>query len=158
VEYAYARACLLQYARWMAAHEAPYLDRPERLEFPTETWAAQEIRKAAVLEFAARHVPGPGERQTLFERASFFFDEAMTTLSARPTARLTRPVVLLLAYGFQRPVRDLGGVGLLDQPRLDFGQPSAFVPYKQRIVRRALLMGAASAVGGVLLIATLLLR
>ena len=43
--YAWARASLLHYARWMADHEYPYLDKPEILEFPTETWAAQDIRK-----------------------------------------------------------------------------------------------------------------
>ena len=32
--YAYARASLLHYARWMADHEVPYLSRPERLEYP----------------------------------------------------------------------------------------------------------------------------
>jgi hypothetical protein len=44
--YAYARATLLHYARWMAANEHPYLDKPQILEFPTETWAAQELWKS----------------------------------------------------------------------------------------------------------------
>ena len=54
-KFEYARAVLLKYATWMCAHERPYLDTPEQLEYPTETWAAQDIRKAAVFEFAARH-------------------------------------------------------------------------------------------------------
>ena len=65
----YARAVLLKYATWMCAHERPYLDTPERLEFPTETWAAQDIRKAAVFEFAARHTPDPGARAGFLARA-----------------------------------------------------------------------------------------
>ena len=32
--YAYARASLLHYARWMADHEYPYLEKPEILEYP----------------------------------------------------------------------------------------------------------------------------
>ena len=32
--YAYARAVLLKYAEWMSANERPYLDSPERLEYP----------------------------------------------------------------------------------------------------------------------------
>ena len=43
-----AAESLLHYARWMAVHEYPYLDKPEKLEFPTETWAAQDIRKSDV--------------------------------------------------------------------------------------------------------------
>ena len=31
--YAYARASLLRYARWMAEHEVPTLSRPEVLEY-----------------------------------------------------------------------------------------------------------------------------
>ena len=63
--YAYARDVLLNYARWMAEHERPYLERPEQLEFPNETWAAQDIRKAAVFEFAARHARDETERATI---------------------------------------------------------------------------------------------
>ena len=41
----YAREVLLNYAHWMVEHERPYLERPEKLEYPNETWAAQDIRK-----------------------------------------------------------------------------------------------------------------
>ena len=55
--YAYARASLLHYARWMADHEVPTLSRPEILEYPNETWAAQDMRKCEVFQFAAKHAP-----------------------------------------------------------------------------------------------------
>ncbi len=60
--YAYARASLLHYTRWMAEHEYPYLDRPEILEYPTETWPAQDMRKSEVfdLAYAARYRVGTG--------------------------------------------------------------------------------------------------
>ena len=58
--YAWARASLLHYARWMAEHEYPYLDKPEILEFPTETWAAQDIRKSDVFHYAERYAPTSG--------------------------------------------------------------------------------------------------
>ena len=51
----YAQASLLHYARWMAQHEYPYLEKPERLEFSTETWAARDIRKADVFLAAQHH-------------------------------------------------------------------------------------------------------
>ena len=61
--YAYARASLLHYARWMAEHEYPYLSKPEMLEYPTETWAAQDMRKAEVLQEAGRWAAaGPESR------------------------------------------------------------------------------------------------
>lgn len=51
--YAYARAALSHIGRWMAEHEQPALSHPERLEYPTVAWAAQEFRKANVLRIAA---------------------------------------------------------------------------------------------------------
>jgi hypothetical protein len=58
----YARACLLHYARWMAEHEYCYLDKPEVLEFPTETWAAQDIRKSEVRSGGLARADGRGTR------------------------------------------------------------------------------------------------
>src|SRR6185503_1589546 len=71
-KFEYARAVLLKYATWMAAHEQPYLDTPEKLEYPTETWAAQDIRKAAVFEFAARHTTDDASRECFMARADGF--------------------------------------------------------------------------------------
>src|SRR6185295_656786 len=88
--YVYARDALMRYARWMAVHERNYLDHPEQLEFPNETWAAQDLRKAAVLEFAAQYAADEAERDRLLARATRFVDEAMQSLADRPTRRLTR--------------------------------------------------------------------
>jgi hypothetical protein len=97
--YAYARAALLHYARWMAEHEYPYLDTPAGLEYPTETWAAQDMRKCEVLGLAAQHTTG-SERDRFLDRARFFFEYSVTTLLAMEARSLTRPVVLLLSNGF----------------------------------------------------------
>src|SRR5262249_25230858 len=91
--YAYARASLLHYARWMAANEIPYLDRPERLKMPTETWTAQDMRKSDVFYYAAKHAAGP-ERERFLERAQFFFRYSVTKLSEMKTRTLARPVVV----------------------------------------------------------------
>lgn len=101
VEYAHARACLLHYARWMAEHEYPYLDRPEILEYPTETWAAQDMWKSEVFDFAALHAEG-ADRPRFRERAEFFFRASSEQLSAMPTRSLCRPVVLMLSHGWRR--------------------------------------------------------
>ncbi len=66
--YRYARASLLHYARWMEAHARPFLDKPEELEFPTETWPAQDIRKVDIFLHAARQ-PAPRPSATPSWRA-----------------------------------------------------------------------------------------
>jgi hypothetical protein len=130
----YARAVLLRYAAWMALHERPYLETPEKLEFPTETWAAQDLRKAAVFEFAAKFTADPDQRALFAARATAFFDTSIAYLAASPTGHLTRPIVLLLAYAVQRP-----------QPGLDIPAATSadrwpvkprFVAHRTRVIRR----------------------
>src|SRR5712691_2030628 len=97
--YAYARQSLLHYARWMAANEYPYLEKPEKLEFPTETWAAQDIRKSDVFYLAALHAAG-AERDMLVERARYFHRTSIETLQEMSTRAFARPVAVLLTSGF----------------------------------------------------------
>jgi hypothetical protein len=149
----YARNVLVTYARWMYRRERPYLDAPERLEYSTETWAAQDIRKAAVFEFAARHTRDDAMRANFLARADAFVDYTVTALLQSPTGTLTRPLVLLLAYGFQRPMADLAAI---ESPRVI--EPIAraqFTPLRRRVKRRLAWAGAglsAAAVAIVLLI------
>jgi hypothetical protein len=145
--YAYARASLLHYARWMARNERPYLDHAEQLEYPTETWVAQDLRKSDVLLLAALHASGE-ERSELVTRARFFFDYAVSTMSRSETRTLTRPVVLLLSHGYMRPWWDRHPDASLPPPADppgDFGAPIPFVPQKTRALRRARHLATASA-------------
>jgi hypothetical protein len=152
--YAYARAVLLKYATWMCGNERPYLDTPERLEFPTETWAAQDLRKAAVFEYAARHTDDEGAYACFVARADGFVDYALTALQQSPTARLARPLVLLLAYGFQRP---MPGPAAPPPPAvfLDRTARAPFVPLRPRILRKLAWAGAGISAAALVVIAVL---
>lgn len=137
--YAYARASLLKYARWMVRREYPFLDRPEILEYPTETWAAQDMRKAEVFLLASRH--GTDDERPVFqERARFFFEYSTSTLRRMPTRGCARPVVLLLSHGFMYRHFIEHPDDRAPAPRVpthDFGQPPAeFVPQKTRALER----------------------
>ena len=96
--YAYARATLLSFASWMMENEVPYFDRPEELEFPTETWAAQEFRKANVLRFAAQHADAPFRRR-LIDRAGELAERAWSDLARFESRHVARAVALLLVEG-----------------------------------------------------------
>jgi YetA-like protein len=153
--YAYARESLVHYARWMADHEYPYLDRPEILEYPTETWAAQDMRKSEVFGYAAKHSTGL-ERERFLERAEFFFRYSTTKLASMPTRTLARPVVLLLANGLLRSFWRLHPDASAPPPRStphDFGQPVVFIPQRIRAKRRAV---ALAGIGGALAVAATL--
>ncbi|HEY3884661.1 MAG TPA: hypothetical protein VGL62_05600, partial [Vicinamibacterales bacterium] len=146
--YAYGRAALLHYARWMAENEYPYLDRPERLVFPTETWAAHEVRKSDVFYHAALHAEG-AERDRFVERAEFFFGWATRTLGQMQTRTLARPIIVLLSSGLMKPWYEAvprPALPAARQANLDFGAPAEFIPQKQIALRRAKL-GLAAAIG-----------
>ena len=137
VHYAYARESLLRYAKWMVDHEYPYLERPEILEYPTETWAAQDMRKCEVFQYAAKHSDGR-DRSLFLERADFFFRSSTETLASMPTRSLARPVVLMLVNGWSHAYFR-GNPGLrAPTPEVDhhdFGEVEAFVPQKVRAIR-----------------------
>jgi YetA-like protein len=149
--YAYGRASLLHYAAWMAEHEHPYLEKPEKLEFPTETWAAQDIRKGDVFALAAQHATG-AERARFLERATFFQEYSIKTLTRMPTRALARPVVVLLTSGYLAPWISTHPDVSEPAPPADqpFGEPEAFVPQRARAVRRAMWIAAGGAVVSVL--------
>ncbi len=153
--YAYARACLLHYARWMADNEYPYLDKPEILEYPNETWPAQDMRKSQVFKFAARHAENEPERAKFLERAQFFFDYSTRTLTASERRTLARVVVLLLTNGFmhawfQQHRANIAAPKPTREPApAEFGAPEVFIPQRVRAMKRAKLLvgvGAAAAV------------
>jgi hypothetical protein len=136
--YGYARASLLLYARWMARHERPYLDHPELLEYPTETWAAQDMRKSEVFLLASCHA-ADDERPALLERARFFFEYAVTALPAMPTHTVARPIVLMLSHGYMYAYFLSANPDVAPPPRrpvVPTAPPAMFVGQKARVLGR----------------------
>jgi len=152
--YTYARASLLHYARWAVEHEFPYLSQPEILEFPTETWAAQDMRKCEVFNLAALTTSGE-ERVVFLERARYFFDYSTQTLAEMETRTLARPLALLLTNGFSQAYFDRRDEipAPPDSAAEDFGSPTQFVTQKERVKKKIAVLF----VIGVLGLSTLIL-
>jgi hypothetical protein len=154
--YAYAQASLVRYAEWMAAHEYPYLDRPEILEYPNETWSAQDMRKSDVFKLAARHARSD-RRDRFLERSRFFFRSSIEALGRSPTRTLARPVVLMLSYGYFDAAFALGIEPAPAAPSsVTYGLRARFEPQRQIAMRRAKRLIIASAGIG-LVVAVLLI-
>lgn len=120
----YCRDSLLHYARWMADHETFYLDHPEELEFPTSTWAAQELRKANVLRGAAIFA-AETERAAFAKRAEYFYDRAWSKLLSMPTRLHTRPTILALQLGLSAAC--LAGI----EPQQVTGPKNTYAPKRR---------------------------
>jgi len=161
--YAFGRLTLSHYARWMALNERPILDTPDNLQYPTETWAAQDMRKVEVFQYAAKHASGE-ERAKYHERAEWFFRYVERTLSGFPTKSLCRPVVLMLNIGWSRAWWQTNSNASAPEPFVkigadEFGEWRMFVPQKVIAMKRAKIIAVAGALGFAMAIAagTLLL-
>jgi len=142
VRFAYAQASLVRYARWMLEHEKPFLAQADRLEYPTESWAAQDVRKSCVCDYASRY--GPAELRPQFaERAAFFFRESIGRVRRFPTHACARPLAVLLANGAQRAAFRLSPPAPIPPaaPHPDFGTPSNFLSQKERVKRQLFTLG-----------------
>ena len=69
-----ARACSTTRRGW-CEHEVPYKDVLHKVEIPTETWPAHDVRKCHVLRARGQIAPAPAEH--VRERAAFFFDRCL---------------------------------------------------------------------------------
>jgi len=98
VMYGYARDSLLHYATWMLQNEYPYLNKPETLEFPTETWPAADMKKCNVFYYAAKYSNG-SLKDEFFHKASYFFNYSVNKTNTFDTRNLVRPIALMLLDG-----------------------------------------------------------
>ncbi len=153
--YAYGQRTLLRYADWMAEHEQPFLTHPQKLEYPNETWAAQDIRKAEVFQWAARHATGD-RRERYLERARWFFKHAIEELDGFETKGLCRPIALLLANGYSYEFFHSGGLDTIPMPphapSVSFAPHAVFQSQKTRAIRnlkRILVLAMATLAGTV---------
>ncbi len=154
-KFEYARAVLLKYATWMCAHERPYLDAPEQLEYPTETWAAQDIRKAAVFEFAARHTRDDGARARLPGARGWI--RGLRGRDAVAVAHRTPDASARVAAGLRVPAADGRSRRHPDARALvPVFAREPFTPLRQRLTRKLAWAGAGLSAAAVLAIMLLI--
>ncbi len=106
--YYHARDSLLRYADWMRVNEMPITSMFNKVEYPTETWPAQDLRKSTVFFFAAKYAPVT-QRQGFLDKAEYFFQQSFADLLTFDTCDVTRALVILMtttpmrAYFQQHP-------------------------------------------------------
>lgn len=132
--YAYAQVSLVHYANWMLANEQPYFEQADRLEYPTETWAAQELRKANILRLAARHVNSP-LREKLQLRGNELGDRAWSDLYKFDRKVTARALSIVMVEGLLDCVirRQVEVPVPQRPPHCAFYKSETFIPQRQRI-------------------------
>lgn len=92
--YRYAHSSLTHYTRWMVANEKPFLHNPDSLEFPNDTWAAQDIRKATILFQAIQF--DDAMKYEYSKKAQEWLEYVTTQLQQSSEATFARILVILL--------------------------------------------------------------
>lgn len=128
----YAREALLHYARWMCEHEVFYLDHPEKLEYPTETWAAQELRKGTTLLMAARYA-APREATAFHARGMSILNRAWETLLRFESRACTRSLAIVLQQGYLESYLRTTHESVWEDGDCSFGSAASFVSQKQAL-------------------------
>jgi len=133
--YAYVRASLVRYALWMLEHERPYFDKPEQLEFPTEAWAGQELRKGNVLRLAARHAEA-SDREALARRGDELAARGWSDLFGFSTRTSARALALAMGEGARDVALRGRPIEALPAPAgvFEFGPPQTFISQKRRVL------------------------
>ncbi|MEJ2742604.1 MAG: hypothetical protein P8176_09020 [Gammaproteobacteria bacterium] len=93
-DYWYGRHSFMHYATWMLSNEKFYLDTPDQLEFPNDTWCAQEIRKANLLCYGWYFAPEP--EPEYLTRAEQYYQYISQRLSRSSESEYTRVLALLM--------------------------------------------------------------
>jgi hypothetical protein len=136
-DFEYGVASLLHYANWMEQNERPTLSRPQELQYPTETWAAQDMRKWHVLACASKWCVSEEDSERLMAKAEFFYQHSLKTLDGFASKSLCRPIVLLLNFGWQREAL-LNSLRMANsQKKLKWPSYEVFIPQRQIAISRA---------------------
>ncbi len=136
--FAYATASLRHFGEWMLANERPYFDYPEKLEYPTETWAAQEMRKANVLRLAAAHADEP-LRSQMRQRGDELAARAWDDLNRFDSRRVARAISIMMIEGTRDAFfRSHQPAPPPNETRpIHIPQRETFIPQKRRVLAKA---------------------
>jgi hypothetical protein len=104
------------------------------------------MRKSEVFKQAALHLDGE-ERKAMAVCSRYFFSYSVSALSSFESRHLTRPMALMLAFGWTETGFRRNHWPLYPRPEAypNFGLPETFVSQRERALRRLMLVAVGTA-------------
>lgn len=93
-DYWYARHALLHYGKWMLVNEKFYLTNAEKLEFPNDTWCAQDTRKMNL--FCYFYYFDSTKSDAYLEKADEYYQYIVKHMAKSKEAHFARILALLM--------------------------------------------------------------
>jgi len=99
-QYEYTKESVLRYTHWMLNNERPFMDDKSQLEFPNDTWVAQDVRKAMLmLQASELDYENADQYRELGQK---WLDEFTGTLKHSKESHFSRIIIILMQnYGPQ---------------------------------------------------------
>jgi hypothetical protein len=137
----------------MIEHERLTLDRPEQLQYVTETWAAQDLRKANVLRLAAAMAPAD-LADACRAKGNELSDSAWQALLSFPSVHVTRAIAITAIEGTRDYyLRRQQSTASWPEPKpAVFAPPAPFIPARQRLKRKLTTIGGLAGVSYALIL------
>jgi hypothetical protein len=113
--YNYTRLAFIHYANWIRENERPFLSDPGQLEFPNDTWVAQDVRKAMLMFQAAELDLARAEDYQ--DKGNQWLADVCETLAQGKQKHYARILIILMQnYGPQQVRSREGLAQLTDDP------------------------------------------
>ena len=107
-DYAGIKKSFLHYVEWIATQEQPYLENHQKLEYPNDTWTAQDLRKIMVLNIALNYVDTPHLKDLIQQKVDSLTDYIEDKLCNSDEKDFTRVLALVM----QNNIGDISQIGL----------------------------------------------
>lgn len=121
-DYQFALDSFCHYSRWMLKNERLYLSDPDQLEFPNNTWTAQDIRKSMLMFIASEYDPTLSE--AYLDKANEWLDSITRSLKDSNESHYSRILAILLQnYGPHLVKIKSYHLGNANRRQIEYGKP-----------------------------------
>jgi hypothetical protein len=107
-DYAIIKKSFLHYVEWMATQEQPYLVNHQKLEYPNDTWTAQDLRKIMVLKIALNYSDTPHLKALIQQKVDVLTQYVEGKLCNSDEKECTRVLALVM----QNNIGDISQMGV----------------------------------------------
>ncbi len=106
-DYATIKKSFMHYVKWIATQEQPYLANHQKLEYPNDTWTAQDLRKIMVLSIALNYADTEELRQCIQLKIDSLTQFVEDKLCSSDEKDFTRVLALVM----QNAIGDISHIG-----------------------------------------------
>nr|WP_297347998.1 hypothetical protein [uncultured Glaciecola sp.] len=136
-DYVSIKKSFLHYVEWIATQEQPYLVNHQKLEYPNDTWTAQDLRKIMVLNIASNYTDSPHLKELIQQKVDSLRHYVEDKLCNSDEKDFTRVLALVM----QNNIGDISQIGVTNnvEPEVTIEHstaPFSFIRFAGGFIKR----------------------